>query len=60
MCNRNQVSYVLCKWHCKGVDYPKIGGARGVSFMDNTPGDMDNIGKECRLPLIYTLWFILN
>ena len=22
--------------------------------MDNTPGDMDNIGKECRLPFIYT------
>ena len=23
--------------------------------MDYTPGDMDNIGKKCRLPLIYTL-----
>ena len=40
--------------------YPKNRGARGVPFMDNTPGDMDNIGKECRLPLIYTLWLILN
>ena len=37
-----------------GVNYPKNRGARGVLFMDNTPGDMDNIGKECRLPLIYT------
>ena len=27
------------------VNYPKIRGARGVSFMDNTPRDMD-IGKK--------------
>ena len=37
------------------VNYHKNRGARGVLFMDNTPGDMDNIGKKCRLPLIYTL-----
>ena len=43
-----------------GVNYLKNRGAGGVPFMDNTPGDMDNIGKECRLPLIYTLWLILN
>ena len=35
-------------------------GAGGVPFMDNTLGDMDDFGKECRLPLIYTLWLILN
>ena len=39
----------------RGVNYLKIRGARGVPFMDNTPRDMDNIGKKCRLPLIYTL-----
>ena len=39
----------------RGVNYHKNRGARGVPFMDKTPGDMDNIGKECRLPLIYTL-----
>ena len=39
----------------RGVNYHKNRGARGVPFMDYTPGDMDNIGKECRLPLIYTL-----
>ena len=39
----------------RGVNYHKNRGARGVPFMDNTPGDMDNIGKECRLPFIYTL-----
>ena len=44
----------------RGVNYPKNRGARGIPFMDNTPGDMDNIGKECRLPLVYTLWLILN
>ena len=38
-----------------GVYYHKNRGAWGVPFMDNTPGDMDNIGKECRLPFIYTL-----
>ena len=36
----------------RGVNYLKN---RGVPFMDNTPGNMDNIGRECRLPLIYTL-----
>ena len=49
------MSYILLKWHCKGVNYPQNRGARGVPFMDNTPGDMDNVGKECRLPLVYTL-----
>ena len=44
----------------RGVNYHINRGARGVPFMDNTPGDMDNIGKECRLPLIYTLELILN
>ena len=39
----------------RGVNYPKIRGARGVSFMDNTPRDMDNIGNKCRLPFVYTL-----
>ena len=34
------------KWQCKGVNYPKIRVARGVLFMDNTPRDMDNIGKN--------------
>ena len=24
--------------------------------MDNTPRDMDNIGKECRLPFVHTLF----
>ena len=38
-----------------GVNYLKIRGARGVPFMDNTPRDMDNIGKECRLPFVHTL-----
>ena len=60
ICEKTWVSYVLLKWHCKGVNCPKNRGARGVPFMDNTPGDMDNIGKECRLPLVYTLWLILN
>ena len=32
----------------RGVNYHINRGARGVPFMDNTPGDMDNIGKECR------------
>ena len=49
------VSSVLWKWHCKGGELPKNRGARGVPSMDNTPGDMDNIGKECRLPFVYTL-----
>ena len=39
----------------RGVNYLKNRGTGGVPFMDNTPGDKDNIGKECRLPLIYTL-----
>ena len=39
----------------RGVYYHQNRGARGVLFMDNTPGDMDNIGKECRLPFTYTL-----
>ena len=38
-----------------GANYPKIRGARGVPLMESTPRDMDNIGKKCRLPLIYTL-----
>ena len=39
----------------RGVKYPKNRGTRGVPLMDNTPGDMDNIGKECRLPLVYII-----
>ena len=43
----------------RGVYYHQNRDARGVPFMDNTPGDMDNIGKECRLPFIYTLYMML-
>ena len=28
---------------------------REVPFMENTPRDMANIGKECRLAFVYTL-----
>ena len=30
----------------RGVNYHQNRGARGVPFMDYTPGDMDNIGKK--------------
>ena len=49
------ILYIM-KMALQGVNYLKNRGAGGVPFMDNTPGDMDDIGKECRLPLIYTLW----
>ena len=39
----------------QGGELPKNRGAGGVPSMDNTPEDMDNIGKECRLPFVYTL-----
>ena len=29
-----------------GVNYTNIRDARGVPFMENTPRDMDNIGKN--------------
>ena len=43
------------KMAVQGGKLPQIRGARGVPFMDNTPRDMDNIGKECRLTFVYTL-----
>ena len=36
----------------RGVNYPKISSAMQVPIMKNTPRDMNNIGKKCRLPLI--------
>ena len=53
-------SYFFINWQHKGVNYLKIRGVRGVLFKENTPWDMDNIGKKCRLPFVYTCWLILN
>ena len=33
------------------VKYLKIGGARGVPFMENTLWDMDNIGKKMQVAI---------
>ena len=49
-----EVLFFMKNGSARGVNYAKIRGARGVLFMHNTPRDMDNIGKKCRPPLIYT------
>ena len=43
----------------RGVNYLKIRGARGVLFMENTPWNMDNIGKNagCLLFMLFSFRF---
>ena len=51
-----EVLFFMKNGRARGINCPKIRGARGVSFMDNTPRDMDNIGKKCRPPpILYSL-----
>ena len=38
----------------------QIRGARGVPIYVESPMRLDNIGKKCRVPFIYTLWLLLN
>ena len=35
-------------------------GVLGIPFTENTPWDMDNIGKKWRVPFVYAHWFFLN
>ena len=46
-----EVLFFMKNGSARGVNYPKIRGARGVLFMDNTPRDMDNIGKNAGILL---------
>ena len=41
--------------NARGLDGLKSRSARGVLIHGETPLRLDNIGKKCRVPLIYTL-----
>ena len=47
------ILFIIKNGIARGVNYLKNRGAGGVTVMDNTPGDMDNIGKNAGC-LIYT------
>ena len=64
------IAFDFCSIGSKCPIFHKIGNARGV---DNpkimvlgeycswkTPLRLDNIGKKCRVPFIYTIWLLLN
>ena len=51
------MSHVNENWQCRGVNYPRFEGARGVAFMDNTPYDwiILAINAGCLLYILFGL-----